>query len=50
MDAIGQLDARPFILGPPAEAGLPRPTSPLSVAAGIRARPENIDHEAHLST
>ena len=46
----GQADVLAFILGLPAEAGLPRPTPPLTVAAGIRARPENIDHEAHLST
>lgn len=39
-----------FILGVPAEAGLSRSTLPRTVEAGTRARPEKIDHEAHLST
>jgi hypothetical protein len=43
------VDRQTFILHCPAETGLLWPTLPLTVAAGIRARPEKIHHEAHLS-
>lgn len=44
-----QRGGRVSILQRSAEAGLPRPPSPPTVVAGKRARPENIDYEAHLS-
>jgi ribonuclease P protein component len=45
---FGQQADHPFILELPAKAGLSRPAPPLTVAVGIRARPEKID-EAHIS-
>jgi hypothetical protein len=39
----------PIIRGCPAQAGCRGRRRPLTAVAGIQARPENINHEAHLS-